>query len=886
MKRESNRSHVPIQSHPPKGGSRRTGQGMVEFALALPILLMVMYGLLEAGRLIFIYASTITAARSAVRYGSATGENAGNIPFYRDCDGIDNEVRRLGFINTFDDINVTYDRGLDTSGKVVAIPGIDSNPTADTCPSMNDNTLRNGDRIKVQVVTQWSPIIAIVPSWQGFTITSSSERTIIMEVPIGIDPESEVYVPGGALKLTVTTNPPVSYFNAPGQTIYYSYTVVNNATFNLNAPFRVLDTIVTNWSCPATPNKLAPGASLTCTGSYVTTQADLDTGYITNLAVVRSLEASSNQTGITIPAIQNKALILTKSASPILAVDPGTVITYTYKFTNSGNVTLTGPYSVTDNKIPSEQINCSGASAVIAPGTSTQCTATYIISDTDIVNRAVTNTASARAFFRGFEVVSNTTSAKVNTSPLDLKVTASPLTVTSLNQKIAYAYTIKNVGSTTLLAPFAISDDRAVNLSCSSSSSIPPGGTIPCTGEYFVTQADLDFGDTLINRATATSNGGSIQSNMDFAKVEVSPPVSLSLVINPIVPPGAVKVGTIITYNYVITNTGSAALAPAFSITELNLPGANPICPLNANLAPLATTTCTLNYTVIQSDLDKGLIYNLAVAKAFYKNLPVISAQSTAIVPTFSGAHLSLAISSNPVNFQLAGQTLNITFTLINSGNVSLYPPYQVNAGTLGTVNCSNITTSIAPGQQATCSQISYITSQTDLEIGKVAVSGTATAKDPSGNTVTSGVSSFEIPSNFQCFVYHRLTFTPPPSITFPRVNQLAMSIISDPATSAKITIKSVELSNWNYASNPLQYITSVAFGGSQIATGGSSKRVNPVTFSSPYTGDPTILPGISKVLLFTFNENYGPTGNERIKVTFLEHGCPVLDSSDGTQVK
>ncbi|MGE5251945.1 MAG: TadE family protein, partial [Bacteroidota bacterium] len=48
-------------------------QAMVEFALALPILLLVVYGLLESGRLLFIYASVVTAARQAARYGSATG---------------------------------------------------------------------------------------------------------------------------------------------------------------------------------------------------------------------------------------------------------------------------------------------------------------------------------------------------------------------------------------------------------------------------------------------------------------------------------------------------------------------------------------------------------------------------------------------------------------------------------------------------------------------------------------------------------------------------------------------------------------------------------------------------------------------------------------------
>ena len=47
-------------------------QAMVEFALVLPILLLVVYGLIEVGRALFIYNSVASAARQATRYGAAT----------------------------------------------------------------------------------------------------------------------------------------------------------------------------------------------------------------------------------------------------------------------------------------------------------------------------------------------------------------------------------------------------------------------------------------------------------------------------------------------------------------------------------------------------------------------------------------------------------------------------------------------------------------------------------------------------------------------------------------------------------------------------------------------------------------------------------------------
>ncbi|OGO21898.1 MAG: hypothetical protein A2Y54_07440, partial [Chloroflexi bacterium RBG_16_51_16] len=99
-------------------------QTMVEFALALPVLLMVVYGTLETGRLLFIFASTVTAARQAVRYGSATGDNDLGTPYYQDCAGIKQSAANVGFINVFSDINITYDRGLDVSGNPQAVNGL------------------------------------------------------------------------------------------------------------------------------------------------------------------------------------------------------------------------------------------------------------------------------------------------------------------------------------------------------------------------------------------------------------------------------------------------------------------------------------------------------------------------------------------------------------------------------------------------------------------------------------------------------------------------------------------------------------------------------------------------------------------------------------------
>lgn len=862
---------------PSKKSRKWTGQAMVEFALALPILLMVVYGLLETGRLLFIYGSTVTAARQAARYGSATGNSDSNIPYYRDCDGIDSAARNTAFLSPFNHINVAYDRGLDSSGNEVAIPGISPDPTVDSCPSMNDTTLRNGDRIKVQVTTQWTPILSLIPSWQGFTITSEAERTILVSIPIGFDPDSEIWVPGGALQLTVSsivsgTN---TYFNSVGQTIYYSYRLYNNATFDLNAPFVVSDNIVTNENCLSSPSKLVPGASYTCTGSYVITQADIDAGYVTNLASASSVETTTNTTGVTIPAVQNKSLTLTKTVSPTVATDVGDTVTYTYTLNNSGNVTLSTPYTVIDNKIPSSSIDCSGAASTIAPSASVQCTATYTITAADVANASVTNTASAKAFFGTFEITSNITSVTVNTAPLDLKITASTPRVTTLNQKINYVYTVTNVGSTPLNGPFAITDDIAINVSCPATGSLAPGNSINCTGEYYVTQANLDARTDIVNRAIATADGGSIYSNMATASVEVDADASISLTINLPSISDNVTVGTILDYTYVITNIGNITLTPPYVVTEMSIPTVTPICPSSGAMPPLGTITCTLSYTVTQSDMDRGSITNLATAKATLDKEEVTSAEATGKVMTYDGGpRLALEITSTPASFQNRTMPLGIKFALMNTGSVSLTSPYLISTNSFLTVDCSNATSPLPFGHQTECTAF-YTPTSDDLATGSISITGTATA-EYSGDSVLSSPANLTIPSAFICSASHGES-----GITFPSNREMLVDITNNLTSSDFTTLKSIQLPSWNFNSPAQQYLSSITFGGVRIYVGSDANRISPLTISAPFSGDVTLTPGQTKSLLFTFNSKYSKTNNELIIITFAEYGCTTLIAGD-----
>ncbi len=155
---------------------------MVEFMLVLPLLVVLLYGIIEVSRLVFIFASVANASRQAARYGAVAGE-MDNGYFYQDCEGIRDVANRSAIIVDFDEINITYDRGTTADGTQIPITdGIDPSPDENTCP-IDENIIRNGDRIIVQVSASYEPILTLLPL-DPFTIVSASARTFLISIPM------------------------------------------------------------------------------------------------------------------------------------------------------------------------------------------------------------------------------------------------------------------------------------------------------------------------------------------------------------------------------------------------------------------------------------------------------------------------------------------------------------------------------------------------------------------------------------------------------------------------------------------------------------------------------------------------------------------------------
>jgi Flp pilus assembly protein TadG len=179
---------------------KRPAQAMVEFAIALPILLLLLYGILETGRLLFLYSTVVTASRTAVRYGAVTGQGLNGVPRYQDCTGIRQSAQRMGFLGQFDTINLAYDSG----------PGTTETPycTSGTTDASLDTTKLEGNRTRlvVTVTDAFTPLVRLVP-FLPRNITATSRRTILYSVPIVVDQEEQTW-DKTATTLTITSDQP------------------------------------------------------------------------------------------------------------------------------------------------------------------------------------------------------------------------------------------------------------------------------------------------------------------------------------------------------------------------------------------------------------------------------------------------------------------------------------------------------------------------------------------------------------------------------------------------------------------------------------------------------------------------------------------------------
>lgn len=152
-------------------------QAMVEFAIALPVLMALLVGIMEVGRMVFMYALVVNASRDAVRYASAVGKTDDGLYYkYKNCLYIKGVAQKSAYIVPIpaSAISITY---TDKDGL---------NPQVCDRTTIGDDDIivKSGYRVTVTVQANYSPIIKLIPLGTR-TFTSTSSRTIlgIFELP-------------------------------------------------------------------------------------------------------------------------------------------------------------------------------------------------------------------------------------------------------------------------------------------------------------------------------------------------------------------------------------------------------------------------------------------------------------------------------------------------------------------------------------------------------------------------------------------------------------------------------------------------------------------------------------------------------------------------------
>lgn len=123
------------------------GQGIVEFALILPLILFLIFGAIDFSRSLITYSAVSAGAREGARFGSVAGQGAAT-PNYLNCNAIRDAVRNsAGALIDLDDgmISISYDHG-------------DNEFPVGSCGSVAGNQLGPGDRIVVTVTATLEPI--------------------------------------------------------------------------------------------------------------------------------------------------------------------------------------------------------------------------------------------------------------------------------------------------------------------------------------------------------------------------------------------------------------------------------------------------------------------------------------------------------------------------------------------------------------------------------------------------------------------------------------------------------------------------------------------------------------------------------------------------------
>ncbi|MCK7678390.1 hypothetical protein M0E84_10175 [Corynebacterium sp. CCM 9186] len=563
-----------------------------------------------------------------------------------------------------------------------------------------------------------------------------------------------------------------------GDEIVYRFTLRNDGSLTLH-DVAVTDPLLgdTPNDCPST---LAPGQEVTCSAqkAYTVTEDDVTAKRIDNTATVTGKKPGDNEvvtddSSVTLrvgkPGIEIEKTNDIPAGKKLRKDDP---VVWTITVTNTGNTPLNN-VTVTDKvlKVRGVDLECTPAVpaagiTLAANGGQIVCTGQDKITQADIdAEKTLVNTAGTSGRYGTWDD-SPTATAEVEVSDLaGMTVTKSvidPKPEYTSGDRIRYRFVIRNTGDVTLKnikVTDPMLEQAGVNLNCATTD-LDPGSDIDCeSDEYTITADDVSDGkNKLVNhvdvsaltpakgRAVADPDGSDATVNVGIPHLTVEKENITK----------AIRGTQDVEWKITVSNDGTTALENVTLTDKLVADYNGSItCPANQGLVDgtgismdsRSNAVCTARITLDQAAIDANYgadsITNTVSAAGTFNDRTVPAGPVSAAVPITLQAGLTLAKTVvDEKSVYVAGDTVDYTFTLVNSGKVTL-DPITVEDAALGEVNCKE--TRLAPTASTECSATGHVLTPEEVDTARTDTGGiftntataTGTAPDGSRHTTT-----------------------------------------------------------------------------------------------------------------------------------------------------
>jgi uncharacterized repeat protein (TIGR01451 family) len=577
----------------------------------------------------------------------------------------------------------------------------------------------------------------------------------------------------------------------------YVYSSADGAAFN---PTLAIGTIA-----GATKNQWGTSASFTATatGSSTTTFRINVVGASNATAAFLLDDITFTGCGATAPA--NPPTLAKAFVTSPIPLNGTSVLTFTLTNPNvAGVAALTGvtftdslPSGVQVAATPNASTTCLGTPTWAPAAAATTLTfgspagATMAIGNTCTASVTVTGTTSGphsnvSGYVSAFQSGSNTTATGYGTANLDVlappsiaKSFGAPAILTAATTPLTFTITNWNTGNS--LTGVAFTDTLPTGLTVATSSSSQCGGTLTTTnpttislaGGSITASSSCTFNVTVTGTTgaakpgvtytnttgavTSTNGGTGNTASAQLVVTNTTPAIGILKQVGPtatgawaasLVMP---SVPTSVYFQFTVENKGDTNLG-AMTITDSTYPGLN----LSACTTALAGGI-PLNDPPLQTRMRTCVAGPVAVSAAgSYTNSATASdGTTTSNISTvnFDTEALTLAKSVTQTSFAAAGNSLNYSYLVTNTGFYPLLGPVTVTDNKVS-VTCPAVSTVgdldnyLDPGEAITCTA-TYTVLAGDMSAGYVTNVASATAGGITSNFATRTVLKTGLPLNF-----------------------------------------------------------------------------------------------------------------------------------------